>query len=183
MTKMTLKNIGTVIFATLLVTALSAKAVQAVPTLHNFILEDADSLPVFLGTVTVDSSQLTPNTFIAFEDLTSLTLTIGSLFFDASDATNQVVEGVITDATGELLSFHDSLGELIVFENGIQTITIRESNGFWNITATGSGPSHSFQRLSSIPEPSGLLVILIGLLGLTFTRYRRVTGTISNTLS
>ena len=148
---------------------------NAVPVLHNFFLLNTGGTPDFVGTLTIDDSRLTANTFTSFNDaagMISLSLTIGGTTFTEADAANPGTEGVITDALGELVSFHDNTPQSATYLQGSSLrIDIVEGNGRWFTDSGLVGPRHTFAR--AVPEPGTLAIFGLGLAGLGLMRRRR----------
>jgi hypothetical protein len=157
-----------------------ASSVQATPVLHEFYLEDSSGGTVYTGTVTVDSSRLTPNTFTAFSDpnFVAFSLTIGSESWSLADAFNPATEGVITDGNGMIDSFLDTTGTvaLLTNDNGAR-IDIWEDKTLWSTSASAAvtvGTTHSFARVPlPVPVPLTLSLLGAGFLGMNYWRSRQ----------
>ncbi|MEZ5585642.1 MAG: PEP-CTERM sorting domain-containing protein [Sedimenticolaceae bacterium] len=176
-----MKNKSTSTSATCLagVVLLFASSAQAVPVLHQFFLEDSGGSTVYTGTVTVDSSRLTPSTFTPFSDagFLAFSLTIGSESWSITDASNPTTEGIITDATGMIVSFFDNTAQSATFllNGNSERIDIVENNAQWSTSATAtvmSGPTHSFAR-AAVPAPLTLSLLGVGLLGMSYRRAKQ----------
>ena len=161
------QGIGTrfkLLAATLLLSL--STAVSAVPVSHDFELLDSASGVSYTGTVVVDSSRLTPDLFTSFSDpgFISFMLTIGAESWTLADAYNPTSEGIVTDASGSILSFLDDTIQsvvLLINSNG-KRLDILENNGSWSTTADASpinGPAHRFVTSASVPQPGNSCAI------------------------
>lgn len=150
---------------------------------YNFFLLDDSAVPAYTGELFIDSSLMAPSTFYSFTAIAAasggnLSITIEGSTFALADATRQDTEGIITDISGLVISFHDDASGLSIgfFNAGLDFLNIVEGNSNWGvIPLSGSGPagpSHSFVRIP-IPEPSTLLLFGAGLAGLAGVWRRR----------
>lgn len=131
------------------------------PVLHNFFLNNSGGTPDFTGTLEIDSSRLVPDTFISFDSgfITSLSIAIFDTVFTLTDADFPSRDGVITNADGDLFSFHDNIYFPMTAEVSFGvlqptgTLIIRDGNQSWAFGTLRSqvivnGPSHSFAKVS-----------------------------------
>ena len=161
--------------------AVTPAAVQAGPVQHKFFLLNADGTADYTGTLTIDDSRLTPDTFTAFDDpagMISLSITIAGITFTQAYSDDPQTEGVITDASGALFSFHESgSGGLTTLEpDPLIELDIADGGGAWSISFSPplSGPAHAFERVETdVPEPSASLLLLIPLAATTVLMRRR----------
>ncbi len=90
------------------------------------------------------------------------------------------LESTSFDVTFASLTPGTSLSSIVIDGVGISRITgLDDTNGTWNVTANSSGTTFSFSSSSSsrgegisIPEPSTLLLVISGILGILGFRTR-----------
>lgn len=162
----------------------------------NFFLEDG-GVTEFTGELFLDEGLLTPNTFISFatiDDPTSidatfmggsLSITVEGTLFGIADIIGTLgLKGVLTDATGLGLTFHEnSSGSLIGFGgNGFEQLVVSEGGLQWNYKDPNgvflhNGDTTSFAPIEltrvQVPEPGTVGLLLIGLVGVAGAGWRR----------
>ena len=137
------------------------------PVFYYVHLLNDGGTPDYTGLLEIDDSRLTPNTFTPWSDpgLIAFEISIGPWTW-TKDTESDL--GVITDAQGDVVSFHNStIGTQINNTTAGTLLRIAENNGFWLTNLGANGPAHSIEP---IPEPASLLLVGVGLAGATVIR-------------
>ena len=163
--------IGTLMIA---VVAVAAPA-HATPILHNLTLnQTAPTAATIMGTFSIDDSLLLPNTQIFFNQFLSFSISVAGLNWGLANAVLPNTEGVVTDGTGEVFRFNDTLGNLTEFCMGCSTF-LRFTDNSFNYDTQGGRPtptSGTYSISRAVPEPATLLLLGTGLAVVGYRRRR-----------
>lgn len=172
-----------------LMLALSGSWAQAATVAYTVNFFRADQSVALTGTYEIDDSRLQPNLFTPFTDPGFMSLEIPTSGVSVqgltlTEAPNGAASdlGVITDNSGEVVSFHNStIGTQLNFaQNGFSLLLrVVEGNGNWflNDAAAPSrrvaeGPTYTFER-AVVPAPAALPLMAAGLGAFGFMGWRR----------
>ena len=170
-------------------TSLPARAVLIPHTLT--LTETFPGSSVSVGSFSIDSSALTPNTLIPFDDpdFLSFSITVLGETFILSDAQSPARDGVQTDSLGGVNAIVDTLsppGEVLFLNQDGATLTFGaicatfEDCDIWDFVGPDVVSSRSATGTYAItltaqpvPEPSSVVLFGVGLVALAWLGRRR----------
>jgi hypothetical protein len=158
-----------------LVAAVSAPA-QA--QLISWTLTLSGGSGTYVGSFSYDQSLSSPNAFLTFSQFASFQVTVGGNNYVLANAYRPSNEGLLLDAAGAPLRFDDADGSFSEFcvSACVSFPVLQFVDGTNTWMELDGNESGSFSIASAtVPEPTTLALLGIGIVGIAFKKRRRAT--------